>query len=442
MSTTPTPAARSAGQLPEGAAVQQNVTKRQFQGKIWQGALIASTFVAFVILALLAWNIMNDAFGGIAVQEVVEIETLTGGPDLEELSQSELVTLLEANLRSRVLNNLNREQPLAERDAENLIEIVLLEIVKPEVVNTYNLAEYLFEYERITAELAESHPRAEIEFRSWLSSDFLFKPMSSNPVMAGVRTALLGTLWLLFLTIAISFPLGLGAAIYLEEYQSDKPFDERNPVGRMANAFILRTTGLISTNIYNLSGVPSIIYGMLGLAIFVRALETFTSGSFIGASGDATANGRTVIAAALTMSLLVLPVVIISSQEAIKAVPSSMRQASYGLGATKWQTIWRIVLPNALPGILTGTILAISRAIGETAPLIVVGASTFIVTDPTGPFSKFTVLPIQIYNWTARPQDEFRAIAAAAIIVLLILLLSMNATAIILRNYLRSKRVV
>jgi len=141
------------------------------------------------------------------------------------------------------------------------------------------------------------------------------------------------------------------------------------------------------------------------------------------------------------MTLLILPVVIISSQEAIRAVPSSLRQASYGLGATKWQTIWNIVLPNAMPGILTGTILAVSRAIGETAPLIVIGASTFIVTDPEGLFSKFTVLPIQIYNWTSRPQEEFRAIAAAAIMVLLTILVTLNATAIILRNYLRSKRV-
>jgi phosphate transport system permease protein len=202
-----------------------------------------------------------------------------------------------------------------------------------------------------------------------------------------------------------------------------------------------RLEGLIAVNIYNLSGVPSIIYGILGLAIFVRALEPITSGQVFGQIADTTANGRTIIAAALTMALLVLPVVIISAQEAIRAVPSSLRQASYGLGATRWQTIWKIVLPNALPGILTGTILAVSRAIGETAPLIVVGASTFIVTDPSGPFSKFTVLPIQIYNWTARPQDEFRAIAAAAIIVLLIMLLSLNATAIVLRNYLRAKRV-
>jgi phosphate transport system permease protein len=265
--------------------------------------------------------------------------------------------------------------------------------------------------------------------------------MSSKPVEAGIRTAILGTVFLLLLTMLISFPLGVGAAIYLEEYKSDKPFDERVPAGRWTNNAIQRVAGLIETNIYNLSGVPSIIYGILGLAIFVRALEQFTSGAIFGYADPTTANGRTIMSAALTMSLLVLPVVIISSQEAIRAVPSSLRQASYGLGATKWQTVWKIVLPNALPGILTGTILSISRAIGETAPLIVIGASTFIVTDPDSLFSKFTVLPLQIYNWTSRPQEEFRAIAAAAIIILLVLLLSLNAAAIWLRNYLRSKRV-
>jgi phosphate transport system permease protein len=180
---------------------------------------------------------------------------------------------------------------------------------------------------------------------------------------------------------------------------------------------------------------------MLGLAIFVRALEVFTSGSMIGSSVDnATANGRTIISAGMTLAILILPIIIIGSQEAIRAVPSSLRQASLGLGATKWQTIWNHVLPNALPSILTATILAMSRAIGETAPLVVVGASTFITVDPAGPFSKFTVLPIQIYQWTSRPQAEFRNIAAAAIVVLLALLLSLNATAIILRNRFSKQR--
>lgn len=445
MSAEPMSPQRSVGQLPDTLeAIQANGRKRQVRGKVWEIILLINTIVAIVILALLAANIANDAFGAIAVQEATDSAELTGGRPFEELSNDELVVILEENLRSRVLRNLEREQPLAERDQANLIAIINEEIVQPEVVKSYSLWRWLFDREAIAAEVAERYPRAELEFKSWLNWNFIVSPMSSDPTKAGVRTAILGTLYLLLLVIAIAFPLGIAAAIFLEEYQSAKPFDERSPIGRAANRAFQRFSSIIQVNIYNLSGVPSIIYGMLGLAIFVRAFEPFTSGAIFGASsgGAETLNGRTVFSAALTMALLVLPVVIIASQEAIRAVPSSLRQASYGLGATKLQTIWRVVLPNALPGILTGTILAISRAIGETAPLIVVGASTFIVSDPNGIFSKFTVLPIQIYNWTSRPEAEFRAIAAAAIIVLLIMLLSINAVAILLRNYVRARRVV
>jgi len=238
------------------------------------------------------------------------------------------------------------------------------------------------------------------------------------PELAGVRTAILGSLWVVFITAIIAFPIGVGAAIYLEEYATD------NQLNR-----------ILQTNINNLAGVPSIIYGMLGLAVFVRALEGITSGALFGAvDASATGNGRTVLAAGLTLALLILPIIIISAQESLRSVPNSMRQGGMALGATKWQTIWAHVLPNAMPGILTGTILSISRTLGETAPLVVVGASTFITTDPTGPFSKFTTLPIQFYQWTSRPQPEFQNLAAAAIVVLLILLLTLNASAIYLRN--------
>src|SRR6185436_7586436 len=243
------------------------------------------------------------------------------------------------------------------------------------------------------------------------------RPQTSEAMTAGVRTAILGSLWTILFTILLAFPVGVGAAIYLEEYAD----------GNWLNR-------LIQTNINNLAGVPSIVYGILGLAIFVRALEPLTSGEIFGVVDATTANGRTVLAAGLTLGLLVLPIIIINAQEAIRAVPQSLRHASYGIGATKWQTIWSHVLPNAMPGILTGTILAVSRAIGETAPMVVVGASTAISFDPASPFSKFTTLPIQIYQWTARPQAEFRSLAAAAIIVLLLMLLSLNAGAILLRN--------
>jgi phosphate transport system permease protein len=181
-----------------------------------------------------------------------------------------------------------------------------------------------------------------------------------------------------------------------------------------------------------IEGTPARL--LILVAIFVRALEPLTSGKLFGLADPTTANGRTVLSAGLTLALLVLPLIIINAQEAIRAVPRSLREAGYGLGATKWQVIWAHVLPSALPGILTGNILAMSRAIGETAPLVVVGASTFISVDPSGPFSKFTTLPAQIYQWTARPQDEFRRLAAAAIIVLLALLLTLNAVAVLLRN--------
>ncbi len=303
------------------------------------------------------------------------------------------------------------------RSQENVYELVVQEVVAPDVVATFSLVDSIFARDEIETLVASEYPNAELSFRSWLTADFIASPQSSTPESAGVRTAIFGSLWVVAITILFSFPIGVGAAIYLEEYASDN-----------------RLNRIIQTNINNLAGVPSIIYGMLGLAIFVRTLEPLTSGALFGVGDTTTANGRTILSAGLTLGLLILPVIIIAAQEAIRAVPGSLRQASMALGATKWQTIWAHVLPSALPGILTGTILAISRAIGETAPLVVVGASTLIFVDPNGPFSKFTTLPIQIYQWTARPQAEFRNIAAAAILVLLVLLISLNASAILLRN--------
>ena len=236
---------------------------------------------------------------------------------------------------------------------------------------------------------------------SWLDWNFLTSFPSRFPAQAGIKSAMLGTLWLMGFTAFFAFPVGVGAAIYLEEYAPKKWFVQT-----------------IQLNISNLAGVPSIVYGILGLTLFVRAL----------------ALERSILAGALTIALLILPIIIIAAQEAIKAVPISLRQASYALGATRWQTIWHVVLPQAFPGVLTGTILALSRGIGETAPLIMIGALTFIAFSPESPLDPFTVLPIQIFNWTSRPQDEFRGLAAAGIIVLLAMLLLMNAAAIILRN--------
>lgn len=234
-----------------------------------------------------------------------------------------------------------------------------------------------------------------------LDGDFVSRLDSRFPARAGIKPALVGSLWLMGLVAAISFPVGVGAAIYLEE------FAPRN-----------RLTRLLELNVANLAGVPSIIYGLLGLAVFVRFLHL----------------GRSVLAGALTLVLLILPVIIVAGREALRAVPGSLRQGALALGATELQTVWRQTFPAALPGILTGTILGLSRAIGETAPLITLGALTYVNFVPTGPLDRFTALPIQIFNWVSRPQSEFRLVAAAGILLLLGTLLAMNAIAIALRN--------
>jgi phosphate transport system permease protein len=239
-----------------------------------------------------------------------------------------------------------------------------------------------------------------------LSWQFLTSFPSRRPADAGIWHALTGSVFVILVTAAIAAPIGVAAAIYLEEYGT------RSVAAR-----------LIEINITNLAAVPSIIYGLLGLGLFVRALGM----------------GRSVLAGASTLALLVLPVIILSTREALRAVPSSIREGSYALGATKWQTIWYQVLPIALPGILTGMILALSRAIGETAPLITIGALTFVAFAPDSIWSPFTVLPIQIFNWVSRPQVEFRTNAAAGILVLLLLLLTMNAAAIWLRDRYQKK---
>lgn len=378
--------------------------------------LRAATAVSVLVLAALLGTVLNQAFGPVLMQNAVEPGALAvDGRRLEDLAAEDLLAILRANLSTGLLRRLESERPLAQRERAELYGLVVERVVQPHVVETWSLSDGVLARGDIS-EALERRPGAWLEFRAWLTPRFLISPQSSVPEEAGVRTAVLGSLWVIVITLATAFPIGVGAAVYLEEYAPD------NSLSR-----------LIQTNIDNLAGVPSIIYGMLGLAVFVRSLERVTSGALFGLGGPSQ-NGRTVLSAGLTLGLLVLPVVIINAQEAIRAVPRSLRQASLGLGATRWQTIWHHVLPAALPGILTGSILAISRALGETAPLVVVGASTFIAVDPSGPFSKFTTLPIQIYQWTARPQGAFRNIAAAAILVLLAMLLILNAAAVILRH--------
>lgn len=279
---------------------------------------------------------------------------------------------------------------------------------------------------------------------SWLRPGLFSNYHSRVPERAGMRSAIVGSFIIIGLTGLFSLPLGVGAAIYLEEYA---------PKNRLTN--------FISINISNLAGVPSIVYGMLGLAVFGRMFGLFSPDSFLveWLNLDVSGRGgiefhlfgiqslliklpfeRSLLAGALTMTLLVLPIVIITSREAIRAVPRSIREAAYGLGATRWQTVWHQVLPPALPGILTGTILALSRAIGETAPLIIMGAFVYVPFLPESIWDQFTVMPIQIYNWVTLPQEDYRVhLAAAGIIVLLSVLLSMNALAVYLRDTFEQK---
>ena len=581
--------------MPKEADFFRRLEQRHRRGRL--GRLFNYFSIAVACLALMAlfFNVANESFGTIGVVNTIEPETLTAGRPLAELKNDELAAILADHVGRRLrvlirdtisqvendrftkasvaeivgddkvdpaiagelLKSISRERQagLLARYADGgaLRRLVLEEVVERKVIASYSLWDAIFHFDAVKSAIEgpilEKYKRAErldeakvavIRFHSWLNSEFLTKPMSSTPALAGVRTALIGSIGLMMVVVSVALPVGVGAAIYLEEYAN--------------HGFVNR---LIETNVRNLAGVPSIIYGMLGLAIFVRALAPFTSGmlfhfnfdvptvetvveriapAFDGAVSydgkgltserdeldaatlgrivdtflyfgtpsltmlgnssvdemsnalaealdiavDVTAtrageehdidvrgrayrfdvadnprisseaynrlmaslarinsfapNGRTLVSAGLTLVLLILPIIIINAQEAIRAVPFTIREASYGLGATRWQTIWKQVLPAALPGIMTGTILSVSRAVGETAPLIVVGAATFLVADPTSPFSQFTALPIQIYQWTARPQGQFTDIAAAAIIVLLALMLTLNAAAIFLRN--------
>ncbi len=581
--------------MPEEKAFFQSLEARRRRGRLGLLFNYFSMTVAALALVALFFNVANEAFGTIGLVNTIDPETLTDGRPLDALNNDELALILAENVRGRlrvlirntiskvdihdftsasvaeIVGNANVDPSIAGEllksispqqqadllakysDHETLRDLVLEEVVEQQVIASFPLVDAIFNFDSVKAEIEgpiladykkrERRDEAKVEvirFHSWLHGKFLATPMSSIPALAGVRSALIGSIGLMAVVVVVALPIGVGAAIYLEEYAH--------------HGFINR---LIETNVRNLAGVPSIIYGMLGLAIFVRALAPFTSGlifhynfdaptvgavieriapAFEGAitydgaeirsdpeivdlatverivdtfmffgtpsltmtgntdlheishslaealkiavdnvsvradeeydievrgdyyrfdvAADAAIsddtfdklmaslvrinsfapNGRTLVSAGLTLVLLILPIIIINAQEAIRAVPYTIREASYGLGATRWQTIWNQVLPAALPGIMTGTILSVSRAVGETAPLIVVGAATFLVTDPSSPFSQFTAMPIQIYQWTARPQGQFADIAAAAIIVLLALMLTLNAAAIVLRN--------
>jgi phosphate transport system permease protein len=448
--------------FPSESEYRSLLSRRARRARIFQASCLLALTIAVLALTTLLYTIINDSFGLVAVVNQNDPEAIVAElghdpetTDLVDINYDEMVGLLEANVSSGVGRRLERDQRFYEdrlafedeatwaevcssdapptgcsappRDHTNVYGLVVERVVMADVVASNELVPSLLNPEGFEEELAAGFEagrfpdytidQVQIEWRAWFNPTFLTSPQSSTPEVAGIRTAILGSAWLVLITVLFAVPVGVGAAIYLVEYA--KPS---------------RMNDFIQTNINNLAGVPSIIYGMLGLAIFVRVLEPFTSGAVFTTGVAPSDNGRTIVAAGLTLGLLTLPVVIISAQEALKAVPDSLRHAGLALGATRWQTVRSQILPVALPGILTGTILAVARAVGETAPLILIGAASFITTDPSGPFSKFTALPIQIFQWTSFPQEEFHNLAAAASIALLILLLTLNAVAVILRN--------
>jgi phosphate transport system permease protein len=353
-------------------------------------------------LMLLLMSILNGAFGYVLVVNTVDPGEIAPEGEITALNRQELVVLLESRLSPGLLRRFESEVPLRERSRRELEQLVRERIVQPQILASWTFSESL----ALRREIRQQHDRdARLEFRSWINPAFLLSPQNPEPELTGIRAALLGSMWMVLIILVAAFPIGVATAIYLEEYARPDRWYNR----------------AIELNIRNLAGVPSVIFGLLGLAFFVRAFEGVT-------------RGRTILSAGLTLALFVLPMIINGSREAIRAVPNRLREAGYCVGGTRWQTIRDHVLPAASDRILTETILAVSRAVGETAPLVVLGVSAFISVDPVSLFSRFTALPIQIFQWATRPQPQYRNLASAAIIVLLALLLVLNMSALALRN--------
>lgn len=475
--------------LPNQQTFKEGLEGRQKAGSRWRMFFLAATTAGMIMLIILLMSVLNETFGLVAVKVTIDPTTLVADGNLESLSAPELSTILKDHLTKGQLQALflqhvtgmdvdrkklgadpikdllvGKQYPEAAADLTfakltpedlaailgsnvsqgDLLLAVNEQVVGFEILQNWTFLESVFNRPKIEQEMSDKaagigfsptltkdevekqtqgYAVAHLEFRSWLRHDLFANSNSSVPADAGIRSGVIGTLWVIAITMTVAVPLGVGAAIYLEEYARDSRFAQN----RAFNTF----NQLVETNIRNLAGVPSIIYGLLGLAIFARILSPLTSGQLFG-MGNGT--GNTILTAGLTLALLILPVIIINAQEAIRAVPSSIREASYGLGATKWQTVWNQVLPAAIPGIMTGIILSLSRAVGETAPLVVVGAAVFLSRDPNGLFQPFTTLPIQIYNWASQPKEQFHSTASAAIVVLLVILLALNAVAIIIRQ--------
>ena len=403
--TSPNMGERTRSLLSEGERRRLKARKRT--GRIFAWITFVPMILAIALIGTLFFDVLVDAVSWQVVEPANSGEAFAWSEGFRPLGTWERVVRLELQAQGLEAGEIEEffADPEAVREfgARNRVELMwstrqgdlrwVVTNSRDDRIADYGIFAAWGQLDLIREGL---EPGQQLYLNPWLDVSFFTKTASRTPIMAGIRPALVGTLWVIGLVVLFSLPVGVGAALYLEEYAPDN-----------------RLTRFIEVNIRNLAGIPSIVYGILGLYLFVRLL------SF----------GPTVLAAATTLSLLILPVVIIAAREAVRAVPSSLRQASYGLGATRWQTVSRTVLPNAIGGIMTGMILAVARAIGETAPLLLVGAAAFIAFLPSGPLDRYTVMPIQIYSWVSENDVEFAHVASAAIVVLLAVLLALYAAA-------------
>lgn len=385
---------------------------RRIRGGLFQAATLVPTLLALLLLGLLLADLVTDSVSWIVVEPHNSGESFAFFDGFALAGSWERVVRLELAAQGAtpaatdaLLNDPELRRKFAARNRVELMWSVNGRPLRWVVTSSQDrrvLDVPLLQGSRQRAALlAALRPGQNLYLNPWLDLGLLSKNASRTPLMAGLAPALLGTLWVSLLVLLIAIPLGVAAAIYLEEYAADNWL-----------------TRVLEINLRNLAGVPSIVYGILGLTLFVRLMRL----------------GPVILSGALTLSLLVVPVVIIAAREAIKGVPSTMRQAAYGLGATKSQVAFRVVLPAALSSIVTGVILAVARAMGETAPLLLIGAAAFVPGLPRGPLDQFTVLPIQIYSWVGENDPEFAHVASAAILVLLLLIGVLYAAAFWLRR--------
>lgn len=382
---------------------------RRNHSLVWTSLIVLFAAIASITIVWFIAGIANDAFGAIVVTYEVEPPS-----DFDQRDAAWLTGLIRDNVGVGVVRRFEQEGPLEDLPSSDLRDIAEQFVFRPTIVKAWSLTESIARQDEITAVAAENE--GIVRFRSWVSPQLIVSPLDRDPLKSGVRTALLGSIWIVGLSLLIAFPIGVATAIYLNEYTSDSWFSR-----------------FLRANIETMAAVPSIIYGILGLALFVRILGPFTSGAILG-SGEGESAGRTILSASLTLAVLVLPTIIISVRDILENIPDSYREACYAVGARRSTVIIQRLLPSIAGQLITVLFTGISRVIGETAPLLVVGAAAFITVDPSSVFSRFTALPAQIFFWSARPQAGFRNLAAGAIIVLMILSIGINIGLVVIKR--------